>query len=141
MPRLAMAHGISYVADRDGRRTCTIWRTKVEHGTQLHGAAYLDILVPCPLGWGSGLVRHDQGRSSLQETVSFPVFEAENGVVTGRLKDPSSHERPNRISDQKRFAISSAGSGRPNIVARIQAMADQKISPLSDSWPKTRPPK
>src|SRR6187455_3541144 len=52
MPRLAMAHEIPYVA------TATVddlhdLEAKVEHAMTMHGARYLHVLVPCPLGWGS----------------------------------------------------------------------------------------
>src|SRR6478672_6997217 len=52
LPLVAMAHQIPYVA------TATVadlhdLEAKVEHAMTLHGARYLHILVPCPLGWGS----------------------------------------------------------------------------------------
>ena len=61
--RLAMAHGIPYVA------TATVadlhdLEDKVEPGHELHGARYLHILVPCPLGLGLRVERHDQGRAA-----------------------------------------------------------------------------
>ena len=50
--RIAMAHGIPYVA------TATVadlhdLEYKVTKAMGLHGARYLHVLVPCPLGWGS----------------------------------------------------------------------------------------
>ena len=52
VPRIAMAHGIPYVA------TATVadlhdLEAKVERAMALRGARYLHVLVPCPLGWGS----------------------------------------------------------------------------------------
>ena len=87
-PLIAMAHEIPYVA------TATVadlrdLEAKVEHAMELHGARYLHVLVPCPLGWGSRLARHDPAsRGSRSETGLFPVFEAEHGEVTARLEDP-----------------------------------------------------
>ncbi len=51
-PLIAVAHGIPYVA------TATVadlqdLEAKVERALELHGARYLHVLVPCPLGWGS----------------------------------------------------------------------------------------
>ncbi|HPI41524.1 MAG TPA: thiamine pyrophosphate-dependent enzyme, partial [Pseudobdellovibrionaceae bacterium] len=52
LPEIAMAHGIPYVA------TATVadlrdLESKVERAMQIHGARYIHVLVPCPLGWGS----------------------------------------------------------------------------------------
>ncbi len=51
LPELAMAHGIPYVA------TATVadlhdLEEKVTRAMAIHGARYVHILVPCPLGWG-----------------------------------------------------------------------------------------
>ena len=51
-PLIAMAHEIPYVA------TATVadlrdLEAKVERAMEFHGARYLHVLVPCPLGWGS----------------------------------------------------------------------------------------
>src|SRR5437763_681078 len=81
VPLIAMAHEIPYVA------TATVadlhdLEAKVERAMSLHGARYLHILVPCPLGWGSA--SHDTIRLArlARETGIFPVFEAEHGEVT-----------------------------------------------------------
>src|SRR5487761_67952 len=52
LPELAMAHGIPYVA------TATVadlhdLEDKVTRAMEIHGARYLHVLVPCPLGWGT----------------------------------------------------------------------------------------
>ena len=52
MPVIAMAHEIPYVA------TATVadlhdLEAKVTTAMSLHGARYLHVLVPCPLGWGT----------------------------------------------------------------------------------------
>jgi hypothetical protein len=60
LPLIAMAHEIPYVA------TATVadlrdLEAKVERAMALHGARYLHVLVPCPLGWGAA--SHDTIRS------------------------------------------------------------------------------
>ena len=57
MPRIAMAHEIPYVA------TATVadlfdLEAKVERAMAFHGARYLHVLVPCPLGLGRRPARH-----------------------------------------------------------------------------------
>jgi pyruvate ferredoxin oxidoreductase beta subunit len=81
LPLIAMAHEIPYVA------TATVadlhdLEAKVEKAMTLHGARYLHVLVPCPLGWGAA--SHDTIRLArlARETGIFPEFEAERGEIT-----------------------------------------------------------
>jgi pyruvate ferredoxin oxidoreductase beta subunit len=126
LPRLAMAHGIGYVA------TATVadlrdLENKVERAMQLRGARYLHILVPCPLGWGSASSDTIKVARLAQETGLFPVYEAEDGVVTG--VSPIRHHAPveEYLSIQHRYGHLFGPHGRPDIVARIQAIADHNI--------------
>ena len=52
VPRIAMAHDIPYVATATVADLHDLER-KVERAMEFHGARYLHVLVPCPLGWGS----------------------------------------------------------------------------------------
>lgn len=126
LPLIAMAHDIPYVA------TATVadlrdLEAKVEHAMSLHGARYLHVLVPCPLGWGSA--SHDTIRLArlAHETGLFPVFEAAHGEVTRAT--PIRHRVPveDYLRPQKRFAHLFAGAGMPETIARIQAGADRNI--------------
>ena len=76
------------------------------------------------------------------ETGLFPVFEAEYGEVTA--VSPIRHRMPveSYLSIQSRYAHLFGEGGRPDIVARVQAMADHNISrygllemPSSDGGP------
>jgi pyruvate ferredoxin oxidoreductase beta subunit len=126
LPLIAMAHEIPYVA------TATVadlqdLEAKVEKAMQIHGARYLHVLVPCPLGWGSA--SHDTIRLArlARETGIFPVFEAEHGEVTAVT--PIRHREPVQayLKAQKRFAHLFGEPGQPEMVARIQADADRNI--------------
>src|ERR1022692_1039554 len=126
LPRLAMAHGIDYVA------TATVadlhdLEAKVGRAMTFHGARYLHILVPCPLGWGSASNETIHVARLAKETGLFPVFEAEYGIVTG--VSPIRHRTPveSYLSIQRRFGHLFGEHGRPDIVARIQEIADQNI--------------
>ncbi len=127
--RLAMAHEIPYVA------TATVadlfdLESKVERAMSLHGARYLHVLVPCPLGWGT-LSKDTIALARLaHETGIFPVFEAEYGEVTSSV--PLRHRTAveEYLRPQKRFAHLFDKSGAvtsPDVVARIQALADRNI--------------
>jgi pyruvate ferredoxin oxidoreductase beta subunit len=127
LPRLAMAHEIPYVA------TATVadlhdLEAKVERAMTLRGARYLHVLVPCPLGWGSASNETIHLARLAKETGLFPVFEAERGEVTAvstiRRRTPvEEYLRP-----QRRFAHLFGSSARPDIVDRLQAIADRNIA-------------
>jgi pyruvate ferredoxin oxidoreductase beta subunit len=127
MPRLAMAHDIPYAA------TATVadlrdLEDKVERAMRIRGARYLHVLVPCPLGWGSA--PHDTIRVArlAKETGLFPIFESEYGKVTA--VSPIRHREPveSYLKIQGRYAHLFGEHGRPDIVARIQEIADRNIA-------------
>jgi pyruvate ferredoxin oxidoreductase beta subunit len=127
LPLLAMAHGIPYVA------TATVadlhdLENKVTHAMEFKGARYLHILVPCPLGWGSAASDTIKVARLAKESGLFPVFEAEYGQVT-RVA-PIRHQVPveDYLSLQRRFGHLFGEHGRPDIIERIQAMAEENIT-------------
>lgn len=126
MPEIAMAHGIPYVA------TATVadlrdLEYKVRKAMRMHGARYIQIFVPCPLGWGTA--SHDTIRMArlAKESGMFPVFEAEHGVVSSVLKIRHKVAIEEYLKPQKRFAHLFGKNGHPETVARLQAIADHNI--------------
>lgn len=126
LPLIAMAHEIPYVA------TATVadlrdLEAKVEKAMSVHGARYLHILVPCPLGWGAA--SHDTIRLArlARETGIFPVFEAEHGELTHVTKIRSRVPVEDYLKPQKRFAHLFSGAGDAATIAKIQADADRNI--------------
>ncbi len=127
LPRIAMAHDIPYVA------TATVadlhdLEQKVERAMEIRGARYLHVLVPCPLGWGSASNDTIHVARLAKETGLFPVFEAENGVVTAVSKIRHLAPVEDYLSIQRRYAHLFGKHPRTDIVARIQAIADQNIA-------------
>lgn len=126
LPEIAMAHGIPYVA------TATVadlrdLEYKVKRAMGMHGARYIHLFVPCPLGWGTA--SHDTIRIArlAKETGLFPVFEAEHGEVTGVLKIRRKTPVEEYLKPQKRFAHLFGKHAHPDMVAHIQALADRNI--------------
>jgi pyruvate ferredoxin oxidoreductase beta subunit len=95
---------------------------------ELHGARYLHILVPCPLGWGCGSNDTIRVARLAKETGLFPVFEAEAGKVTSVSKIRHRLPVEEYLSIQRRYAHLFGEHGRPDIVARLQAIADANIA-------------
>ena len=126
VPEIAMAHNIPYVA------TATVadlrdLEYKVRKAMGMHGARYIHIFVPCPLGWGSA--SHDTIRLArmAKESGTFPVFEAEYGEVTGVLKIRHKITVDEYMKPQRRFAHLFGKNANPDTIARIQAIADRNI--------------
>ena len=127
LPLIAMAHEIPYVA------TATVadlhdLEAKVAKAMSVHGARYLHVLVPCPLGWRSEPGETVRIARLATQCGLFPVFEAEHGVVTGasRIRRPVPVE--DYLSRQGRFAHLFRGDGAPDVVAHLQQQADRTIA-------------
>jgi pyruvate ferredoxin oxidoreductase beta subunit len=130
LPVLAMAHGVGYVA------TATVadlhdLEAKVTRAMAFRGARYLHVLVPCPLGWGSEPADTIKVARLAQESGLFPVFAAEHGEVVevSRLRCRVPVEEYLRLQGRYRHLFSRDGTlARPDIVARLQAIADSNIA-------------
>jgi pyruvate ferredoxin oxidoreductase beta subunit len=126
VPLIAMAHEIPYVATATVADLRDI-EYKVERAMQMRGARYLHVLVTCPLGWGCASRDSIRIARLAKETGLFPVFEAEHGEVTSVSK--IRHREPVQayLEPQKRFAHLFGEHPRPDIVERIQAIADRNV--------------
>jgi pyruvate ferredoxin oxidoreductase beta subunit len=126
VPLIAMAHGIPYVA------TATVSELrdlehKVRRAMEFRGARYIHIYVPCPLGWGLPSEETIRIARLARETGLFPVFEAENGEVTGVSRIRKRLPVEDYLRPQRRFAHLFAPELRSEVIARIQEIADRNI--------------
>lgn len=141
VPQIAMAHGIPYVA------TATIadlhdLERKVHKAMNMHGARYIHILVPCPLGWGFHSSLSVEMARLAHQTGLFPVFEAEYGEVTGVTKIRRIRPVEEYLKNQKRFAHLFGKRANPEVIERLQHMADrniQKFALLGEEEPEKNP--
>jgi pyruvate ferredoxin oxidoreductase beta subunit len=127
VPRIAMAHGIPYVA------TATVadlrdLEAKTERAMALRGARYLHVLVPCPLGWGTPSPITVQMARLATQCGLFPVFEAHDGEVTGVTPIRRHVPVEDYLRPQKRFAHLFKHPSGPEALARLQAIADRNIA-------------
>ena len=126
LPRIAMAHDIPYVATATVADLHDLER-KVERAMSLRGARYLHVFVPCPLGWGAASNETIHLARLAQSTGLFPVFEAERGGVTNVLPIRRWSPVEEYLTLQRRYAHLVGPRGRPDIVARLQAIADANV--------------
>jgi pyruvate ferredoxin oxidoreductase beta subunit len=123
---IAMAHEIPYVATATVAELHDL-EAKVERAMEFHGARYLHVFVPCPLGWGSASKDTIRIARLAKETGLFPVLEAEHGEVVSvsRIRRQVPVEEYLRL--QRRFAHLFGDPPRRDVVERLQAIADRNI--------------
>jgi pyruvate ferredoxin oxidoreductase beta subunit len=127
VPLIAMAHEIPYVA------TATVadlrdLEYKATRAMDFHGARYLHILVPCPLGWGSAPADTVKVARLATESGLFPVFEAEAGQVTSATPIRRQVPVTDYLRLQARYAHLFRPQERTDVIARLQAAADRNIA-------------
>jgi pyruvate ferredoxin oxidoreductase beta subunit len=126
LPKIAMAHGIAYVA------TATVadlhdLEAKVERAMSIRGARYLHVLVPCPLGWGTRSNETIELARLATQSGLFPVYEAEYGAVTSVKKIRRQVPVDDYLKAQKRFAHLFGGDGKSDYLQAIQEIANRNI--------------
>ena len=126
VPLIAMAHMIPYVATASVANLHDL-EYKVEKAIAIHGARYIHVHVPCPLGWGSE--PHDTIKVArlAVESGLFPLFEAEFGEVTERSIIRRKQPAEEYLKLQKRFAHLFRPKRDEERLAAIQAIADRNI--------------
>jgi pyruvate ferredoxin oxidoreductase beta subunit len=130
VPRIAMAHGIPYVATASVADLHDL-EAKVDKAARLRGARYVHIHVTCPLGWGSDPADTIKVARMAVQSGLFPLFEAEYGQVTGSTKLRSRVPVDDYLKLQKRFNHLFSPQRNEVALARIQAIADRNIQTYS----------
>jgi pyruvate ferredoxin oxidoreductase beta subunit len=125
-PLIAMAHEIPYVATATVAELHDL-EAKVERAMQFHGARYLHVFVPCPLGWGAESKDTIRIARLAKETGLFPVFEAEHGEVVSVSKIRRQAPVEDYLRLQRRFAHLFGDPPRADVIERLQAIADRNI--------------
>ena len=141
VPLIAMAHGIPYVATASVADLRDI-EYKVQKAMTFHGARYIQIFVPCPLGWGTASSSTVTVARNAVESGFYPIFEAEYGKVTSVHKIKQKQPLINFLKLQRRYAHLTGKKADPKVLERLQAMCDENIRQydlLGDSIPETVP--
>ena len=127
LPKIAMAHGIPFVATASVADLHDL-EAKVKKAMTFRGARYLHVLVPCPLGWGTRSEETIQLARLATESGLFPIFEAEHGRVTEVKKLRRQVKVDDYLKMQKRFSHLFGSNGRHQLLEAIQAIADRNIA-------------
>jgi pyruvate ferredoxin oxidoreductase beta subunit len=126
VPLIAMAHQIPYVATASVANLRDL-EFKVTRAMGFRGARYVHIHVPCPLGWGSDPADTIKVARMAVESGLYPLFEAEQGEVTGRTRIRRQVPVTEYLKLQKRFAHLFGKNPDQARLDHIQAIADKNI--------------
>jgi pyruvate ferredoxin oxidoreductase beta subunit len=125
LPQIAAAHGIPYVAVASVGYPMDLDR-KVRKALSIRGPKYMQIHVPCPLGWGTEPSKTIDYARLAVNTALCPLIEIENGVTTA-VKIPQRVPVEEYLKGQVRFRHLLEGAGRKQEIAEIQKIADRNI--------------
>lgn len=102
MTEIALAHGVKYVATASISDLKDLER-KVKKGLETKGAAYIQVLATCNIGWGFDSSLAIELAKLAVQTGVFPVYEYENGELTNVKKLKTKKPVEEYLSCQKRF--------------------------------------
>jgi pyruvate ferredoxin oxidoreductase beta subunit len=125
VPLVAMAHLIPYVATASVHDLHDL-EHKVTKAMSMRGARYIEIFVPCPLGWGSKPGDTVKIARLAAESGMYPLFEAEDGELTGVTKIRNKQPVDNYLKLQRRFAHVFKPKNLHQL-QQLQTIADQNI--------------
>ncbi|MDP2904853.1 MAG: pyruvate synthase subunit PorB [Candidatus Omnitrophota bacterium] len=122
LPEICAAHGIPYVATASAAYFQDLQR-KVKKALSIKGPKYIQVHVPCPLGW-----RHesnltlDVARLAV-DTGLYPLVEYESGVLSGRRQIvPKPVEEYLKVQARFKHLLKN-----PDEIKKIQEIADNNI--------------
>jgi pyruvate ferredoxin oxidoreductase beta subunit len=137
-PRIAMAHGVRYVATATVADLRDLER-KVTRAMSFRGARYVHVLVPCPLGWGTPSEETIELARLAVRTGLFPLFEAEDGDVVAATPIRRREPVTAYLRRQARFAHLFDPVRRDDVIDRIQREADRTVARYRLDRPEEEP--
>ncbi|MBI3991141.1 MAG: hypothetical protein HY350_03220 [Candidatus Omnitrophica bacterium] len=123
MPEIANAHGIPYVATASCGFPQDVQR-KVKKAIAIKGPKYLQIHVPCPLGWRHEAELMLNVAKLAVETGLYPLIEYEAGKLTAVRKIAQPKPVEEYLKGQGRFKHL---LNNPELIKQIQDIADNNI--------------
>jgi pyruvate ferredoxin oxidoreductase beta subunit len=117
------ALGTPYIATSTVAHPNDIFR-KLKNATEVKGASYIQILTPCPTGWGFDSSKTVEVARLALETRMWINFE----IVEGRIRDVTqANKKPveDYLRRQNRFSHLFKSEDGKDIIKRIQEIADR----------------
>ncbi len=126
VPLVAIAHQIPYVATASVHDLHDL-ELKVTKAMQIRGARYIEIFVPCPLGWGSIPGDTIKIARLAVESGMYPLLEGAYGEITAVTKIRKRVPVADYLKLQKRFAHVFKPANAHQL-EQLQAIADRNIN-------------
>ena len=131
LTEIIAAHEIPYVAQAAPHNYMDLMR-KVQRAHEIEGAAFMNIIMPCPIGWRFELERSFEISRMATDSCFWPLFE----VVNGEWKLSYNPEKRGKkisveewIKPQGRFRHLFAPQNRP-IIDELQRWVDKRWEDL-----------
>ena len=122
IPEIANAHGIPYVAIASAGFPQDLQR-KVKKALLIKGPKYIQVHVPCPLGWRHETNLTMQVAKLAVETGLYPLVEYENGIISARRQiTPKPVEEYLKTQGRFKHLLKN-----PDEIRKIQEIADNNI--------------
>jgi pyruvate ferredoxin oxidoreductase beta subunit len=123
MPEIANAHGIPYVAVASSGFGQDLQR-KVKKALSIKGPKYIQVHVPCPLGWRNETNMTIQVAKLAVETGLYPLIEYESGFLSNRRQiTPKPVEEYLKLQGRFKHLLN-----KPEEIKKIQDIADNNIN-------------
>lgn len=126
VPEIAMAHRIPYVATASIGNLHDL-EQKIAKAIRIKGAKYVHIHAPCPLGWGYATAATIRIAKLAIKCGLYPLFEAENGVMTSSTPITEKVPVEEYLKTQKRFAHLFSKNASVTNIELIQQIANNNI--------------
>ncbi len=102
LTEIMIAHDMKYVAQATPHNWSDL-SNKINKALALNGPAFINVLSPCPLGWGSDPAQSIQIAKLAVETLYWPVYEYENGKYKINIKPKKPKDIEEFLFVQNRF--------------------------------------
>ncbi|MCL4458768.1 MAG: pyruvate synthase subunit PorB [Chloroflexi bacterium] len=126
LPAIAAAHHIPYVATASVGYPYDLDK-KVKKALSLGGPKYIQLHVPCPLGWAHEAALTIEIAKLAVQTGLYPLFEMENGVLSAVKKIAKPKPVEEYLKLQGRFRHLFQKEGGAEEIKTIQGIADENI--------------
>jgi pyruvate ferredoxin oxidoreductase beta subunit len=123
---IAMAHHIPFVATAS-IANLSDFESKISRAVAMHGARYIHVHSPCPLGWGTEANQTVMIARLAVQSGLFPLFEARDGEVVDRTPMAPRVPVEDYLRLQKRFRHLFQPQRNEPALATYQAIADNNI--------------
>ncbi len=129
LTEIMVAHDIPYVAQSIPGR----WRdltSKAEKAFEAGGPAFINVLAPCPLGWGCDGALTVEMSMLAADTCMWPLYEVEHGEYKVNYKPKEKKPIEEFLAPQARFKHLFKSDEGEAVRARMQEWVDMKWETL-----------